>query len=138
MTFAQWLQVWGAIGSTVLIVAMALLKRRWRVVDQRQLSNKTLRNAAKLYQEAYRRQEEYLQQMLSELHFLFSLKSDEPETEAHAKFILARVKWLLERKPDFMAIAQQQIAEDIDNLEIPAVEEMDLGIEIPKIEIKTK
>jgi hypothetical protein len=84
MTFAQWLQVWGAIGSTVLIVAMALLKRRWRVVDQRQLSNKTLRNAAKLYQEAYRRQEEYLQQMLSELHFLFSLKSDEPETEAHA------------------------------------------------------
>lgn len=119
-TLAQLLQIWGAIGSSVLVVGMSLVKRRWKVADQRSVSHKTLREAARIYQDTYRAQSAYIDLLIEELNLAFeSRKTSEEDYE----YGMRRVKRMIGSKPDFLDAARKKRKEDIDQIVIPVVEE---------------
>jgi len=108
--------VWSIVGSSVLLIVMAVLKRRWKVVDQRRSSNKTLRKVAKVYQDAYRKQDAFLEQLATDVKSAFEHRADSPE---YFNFVMLQVQTRLSAMPDFLEIARREQKEDVDSIVIP-------------------
>ena len=118
----KWLEIWSVCGASVMLLAMALLKRRWNVADRRFTSDKTLRKTAKLYYDAHCEQEKFWEQVAIDFLNACEKRGENPQ---FFDFTILQLEGRIERRPDFLKDAKEKQAADIDNLPVPKCDDKD-------------